>query len=72
MATKQEIVADIRKNYGNALNIEKLTEALGYKDRRAAKKFMSGLPPIDMGKEKKWLAIDIGRRVYERQVVDTS
>lgn len=71
MADKSEITNDIRKNYGNALNIQQLTAALGFKDRRAAKNFMDGIPPIDMGKEKKYLAIDVARRIYDRQETHT-
>ena len=69
MANRREILDDIRKTYGNALNIQQLTAALGFKDRRAAKNFMVGIPPIDMGKEKKWLAIDVARRIYDKQEV---
>lgn len=69
MADKQEITTDIRKTYGNALSIQQLTEALGFKDRRAAKNFMAGIPPINMGKERKYLAIDVARRIYDRQEV---
>lgn len=67
MADRRAILDDIRINYGNALNIQQLTAALGFKDRRAAKNFMTGIPPIDMGKEKKWLAIDVARRIYDKQ-----
>lgn len=61
---KQEIIDDLRKHYGNMLNIQQATAALGYKDREATKKFLAGLPIVDMGKEKKYMAIDIGRRLY--------
>ena len=66
MATRQEIINDIRKNYGNALNLREACLALGYKDKRAAKRFLGGIAYVDMGKEKKYLAIDIGRRIYDR------
>jgi hypothetical protein len=48
------------------LNLRELTEALGYKDKRAALKFMEGVPHCDMGKEKKFLAIDIANRIHSR------
>jgi hypothetical protein len=69
MATKSEIVADIRKNYGNMLNLRKATEVLGFSDKRAAKNFLDGIPYCDTGKEKKYLAIDIARRIYDRQEI---
>lgn len=65
-ANKQDIIKDIRNNYGNFLNIQQLTAALGYKDRRAAVKFMQGITPCDMGKEQKYMAIDVGRRIYDK------
>lgn len=65
-ADKQTIINDIRKNYGNMLNIQQATVALGFKDRRAAVRFLEGIPSCDMGKERKYLAIDIGRRIYDR------
>ena len=71
MADRRAILDDIRKTYGNALNIQQLTAALGFKDRQAAKNFMVGIPPINMGKEKKWLAIDVARRICERQEVSS-
>ncbi|NCC83651.1 MAG: hypothetical protein EOM03_05935 [Clostridia bacterium] len=69
MAEKREIVTDIRRQYGNMLNVRQLTECLGYSDTRAALRFMEGIPVCDMGKEKKYLAIDVARRIHERMVV---
>lgn len=66
MADKQAIINDIRKNYGNMLNLREATEVLGYSDKQAAKKFLKGVPYCDMGKEKKFLAIDIAKRIYDR------
>jgi len=62
---RQEIINDLRENYGNMLNLTQATKALGFKDRRAALKFLQGVPYCNMGKEKKWLAIDSARRIYE-------
>lgn len=66
MATKQEIIDDIRQTYGTMLNLREATEALGWTNKRATKKFLEGVPAIDMGKEKKYMAIDIARRIYSR------
>jgi hypothetical protein len=66
MEKRQEIINDIRKQYGNMLNIQQAAAALGYKDRTAAKKFLAGVPWCNMGKEKKYMAIDIARRIYDR------
>ncbi|MEG0941866.1 MAG: hypothetical protein RSE64_08220 [Oscillospiraceae bacterium] len=65
MADKQAIINDVRKNYGNMLSIQKATEALGFKDRRAAVRFLSDVPVCNMGKEKKYLAIDVGRKIFD-------
>lgn len=66
MATRQAILDDIRKNYGNMLNIRQITAVLGFKDRHAASRFMAGVPYCKTGKEKKYLAIDVARRIYDR------
>ena len=63
---RQAIINDIRKQFGNMLNIQQVTAALGFKDREAAKKFMQDVPYCNMGKEKKYLATDVGRRIYSR------
>jgi hypothetical protein len=63
---RQSIAADIRKNYGNFLNISKVTKALGFKDTRAALRFLEGVPSVNMGKERKYMAIDIAKRIEER------
>lgn len=55
MLNKQEIAADIRKNYGNMLNIRQTTLALGFKDPRAAQRFLEGIPYCDTGRQKKYL-----------------
>lgn len=68
MADKQAIINDIRKTYGNMLNLTEVTNALGFSDKRAALRFLDGVPYCEMGKEKKFLAIDIGRRIYDRMV----
>ena len=63
MATRKEILSDIRSQYGNMVNIREAGEILGYKDRTAIKRFLEGLPIYDMGKEKKYMAIDVARRI---------
>lgn len=66
MTDKEAIIKDIRKNYGNMLNLTEATSALGYSDKRAALKFLDGVPWCNMGKEKKYMATDIGKRIYDR------
>lgn len=63
MATRREILQDIRSQYGNMLNIREAGECIGYKDRAATKRFLEGLPVYDMGKEKKYMALDIAKRL---------
>lgn len=68
MATRKEMLADIRSQYGNMINIREACELLGYSDRTATKRFLEGLPMYDMGKEKKYLAIDIVKRIDSARV----
>ena len=65
MANKREIVADIRRNYGNMLNVTQLA-ALFNCNRKTVPGYVEGLRFFSMGKDKKYLAIDIGRRIYDR------
>ncbi|SHI24156.1 hypothetical protein SAMN02745823_03807 [Sporobacter termitidis DSM 10068] len=65
MATKQELINDIRRTYGNMLNVTQLAKLFNC-DRRTVPNYVSGLPFFSMGKDKKYLAIDIGRRIYDR------
>lgn len=68
MAKRHEIAEDIKRRYGVMLNIRQATEALGWKDPKATKKFLFGLGVCNMGKERKYLAIDVARRIDERSV----
>jgi len=69
MATRQEIIDDLRRQYGGAMNTNQLMRYLGYRDVRAAKKFMAGVPTIETERQVKYLSIDVGRRIYERMGV---
>lgn len=68
MADKKSIIDDIRKNYGNMLNLTEATNALGFSDKRAALNFLDGIPYCEMGRQKKFMASDIGKRIYDRMV----
>lgn len=63
MATRKELLEDVRSRYGNMVNIREAGDIIGYTDRAAIKKFFEGLPYYDMGKEKKLMAIDIVKRI---------
>ena len=69
MTDKQTIIRDIRREYGNMLNLRDACKALGVKDARTVMKFLEGVPYCDMGKEKKFLASDVGARIYSRLVI---
>lgn len=65
MADKQAIINDIRKTYGNMLNIQQLTKVFNC-NRCTVPVYVDGLPFLQMGKEKKYLATDIGNLIYTR------
>jgi hypothetical protein len=67
LATKQEIVNDIRKTYGNMLNVTQLAKLFNCHRNRVGQ-YVDGLPYLPNGKEKKYLAIDVGQRIYDRSV----
>jgi hypothetical protein len=65
MATRQEVIDDIRCHYGNMLNVTQLAKLFNC-DRRTVPTYVEGIPFFTMGKDKKYLALDVGRRIYDR------
>lgn len=66
MATKAEIVADIRSQYGNALSREQARKYLGMGSDTITV-FLSDVPFMRDSRKKRYLAIDLARKIYERQ-----
>lgn len=66
MATKVEIVADIRKEHGNALSRNQVMNYLGM-GAASVDKFLSDVPFMRDARKKRYLAIDIARKIYELQ-----
>lgn len=64
MASKVEITADIRRCYGNALSQRQAKEYLGMGNNQI-QEFLIGVPFIQTGRKKRFLAIDLARRIYE-------
>jgi hypothetical protein len=62
MATRQEILQDLKKTYGGALNIREVGEYLGF-CRNKTVGFLKGIPCYDTGKDKKYLSIDLARKI---------
>lgn len=67
--TRQEIAAEIRKTYGNMLNVQQLAEVFSC-NRNTVTKYVNGVPYFKTGKEKKYLATDIARRIDSMMEVD--
>lgn len=66
MADRKSILKDIRDCKGNALNMADLQDYLGV-SKDTARLFVQGIPGYRIGKNKKYLAIDIARRIEERE-----
>lgn len=66
MATKAEIVADIRAQYGNALSREQARKYLCM-GNDTVQKFLEDVPFMRDERKKRYLAIDLARKIYERQ-----
>lgn len=68
MATKREIVEDIRGQYGNVLSQEQVRKYLG-KGKGETAAFLADVPFMreQAQRKKSYLAIDIGRKLYELQ-----
>lgn len=66
MATKAEIVADIRAQYGNALSREQVRKYLGM-GNDTVQVWLADVPFMQDARKKRFLAIDLARKIYERQ-----
>jgi hypothetical protein len=66
VATKVEIAADIRRQYGNVLSRNQVREYLGM-GNDAVTKFLEDVPFMRDSRKKRYLAIDVAKKYYERQ-----
>ena len=69
MAKRTAIAEDIRRQFGkNMLNATEVADYLGYKRAESARPFLAGLDCYETGGgQKKYLAIDIARKLDERK-----
>ena len=70
MATKAEIAADMRRTFGsNALTKQQVGQYMGYKPR-ATYEFLRGVDaiPSPQGKQKRYLVIDLSKKIERMQV----
>lgn len=68
MATKQEIAADIKKQYGPMLCQTQAREYLNGMSRTFAKEVLEAVPCFQFGKKKCYLAIDLAGMILQHQV----
>lgn len=66
MAKKTEITADIRSMFGNVLSENQARKYLGMGVEQT-KQFLSDVPFFQEERKKRYLAIDLARKIYERQ-----
>lgn len=66
MATKKEIVADIRAQYGNLITTKNVAKYLGLCPR-TARAFMDGVPHYDIGRKRCYMAIDVANRIVSSE-----
>ena len=62
MATKKEIVNDIRGQCGNLITTKAVGKYLGLCPK-TAREFMAGVPCYEVGRKKCYLAIDLANRI---------
>lgn len=73
MASKREIAAEIKREYGNSLTERQVLDFIGIKDIRTGRSFINSLDGFlsGDGKRKRYLAIDVAAEIYRRQVRST-
>lgn len=66
MATKREIAAELREQYGNTMSQNQVQEYLGCGDHQITE-YLRDVPFLRTSRKKTFLVIDIARRLYELQ-----
>ena len=66
MATKKEIIADIKSTYGNFLTTTQVGEYLGLCPR-STRAFMAGVPRFQVGVKRCYLPVDIANRILQSE-----
>lgn len=67
MATKKEIVADIRAQCGNLITKKEVGKYLGLCPK-TTREFLAGVPCYDMGRKRCYMAIDIANRIVSAEM----
>ena len=70
MATRAEIIADMRRTFGsNAMTKQQVGQYMGYKPR-ATYEFLRGVDaiPSPQGRQKRYLVIDLAKKIERMQV----
>ena len=66
MATKAEIRAELRELYGNVLSQAQIMNYLK-KGKSQTAEWVKDIPFTREGRKKRFLAIDVARKLYEQQ-----
>lgn len=66
MATKREIAATLREQYGNTMSQSQVQAFLGCGDHQIAE-YLKDVPFMRTARKKTFLVIDVARRLYEMQ-----
>ena len=63
MATKNELLAYLKEEYGSVMNATKVTKAIGLEDRKSAVSLLeeAGVPYYKIGRQRMYHAIDIAK-----------
>lgn len=62
MATKKELIADMKAEFGNFLNCKQAGDYLGLCPR-ATRDFLAGVPCFSIGRKKCYFPVDIANRL---------
>ncbi len=66
VATKKEIVADIRSQCGNLITTKAVGKYLGLCPK-STREFMEGVPCYEVGRKRCYMAIDLANRIYSSE-----
>lgn len=67
MATKKELIAEIKSECGNVMTIKQVGEFLGLCPK-ATRAFLDGVPWFAIGRKRCYFAVDLANRLIEAEV----
>lgn len=67
-AQEESTAAEIKKDFGSLLTVNDVAKFLGCRSRNTAKQFLSDVDSIEINGKRRYMAVDIARKVEAGRV----